>query len=547
VNARYETASLFRDVLIILHAHSEEKTVKFLTEIDETIPSFMIGDTARCRQILLNLLSNAVKYTEKGFVKLSASWRRESDKTAILTFAVEDSGIGIKEQDMKNLFDIFSRLDVKRNLGIEGTGLGLSIARSLCRAMGGDITVTSEYGKGSTFTATLSQIIADDFPMGALSKKNLRRYETYDVRFTAPNFRVLIVDDVNSNLKVAEGLLGPYEMAVDTCQSGKEALLLVQEKDYDLVLMDHMMPDMDGIETTAAIRALGGRFGKIPIAALTANAVSGMKEMFFEKGFNDFLPKPIEIPKLNELIERWVPEERRAAPQKTVEKFSAKNEPSFTVKRARNKFVIEFSCKQGKNAAKAFEVDGVNTELGLSLSGGSEETYRELLDIYCLDVDSRLAFLNYPHAENNLKNFIIQVHALKSASGIIGATALPEEAKALEEAGKRGDMEFIRERVDAFHDNTAALAKRIEEALAQSTGGNGEIDGETTRLLVKLKEALSAADVRGADKILGELKAMPLEARVKKIVTEVSVLVMTSDFDAAVKTIDRFCENEKIC
>ena len=312
VSARYETASLLNDVLTIMRIRSEEKTVDFLTEIDESIPSFMIGDAARIRQILLNLLSNAVKYTKNnGFVKFSARWQRESDKTAALTFAIEDNGIGIKAEDMKKLFDMFSRLDLERNSGIEGTGLGLSIARSLSRAMRGDITVTSKYGKGSTFTVTLPQIIADDKPIGVLSEKMHEYDETCNARFTAPDFRILIVDDVEINLMVAEGLLSSYEMTADTCLSGKEALSLVQEKNYDLVLMDHMMPGMDGIETMAAIRALGGRFEKLPIIALTANAMSGMREVFLENGFDDFLSKPIEISKLDKLIEQWVPEDKR--------------------------------------------------------------------------------------------------------------------------------------------------------------------------------------------------------------------------------------------
>ena len=310
VSARYETASLLNDVLTIMRVRLEEKAVDFSAEIDDTVPSSMIGDAPRIRQILLNLLSNAVKYTEKGFVKFSARWKREADNIAALVFTVEDSGVGIKPEDMAKLFDTFSRLDAGRNIGIEGTGLGLSIAQSLCRAMGGDISVTSEYGKGSIFTVSLSQIIADDRPLGTLGKKNYGDDETSGAGITAPGFHVLVVDDVEINLMVAEGLLTSYEMTVDTCLSGKEAISLVQENDYNLVLMDHMMPGLDGIETTAAIRALGGRFGKLPIVALTANAITGMKEMFLQNGFDDFLSKPIEISKLDELIGRWVPKDR---------------------------------------------------------------------------------------------------------------------------------------------------------------------------------------------------------------------------------------------
>jgi len=315
VNACYNTASLLNDVLTIMRVRSEKGAVDFSSDIDETIPSFMIGDAVRIRQVLLNILSNAVKYTKKGFVKFSASWRREDSNFATLIFTIEDSGIGIKPEDMGKLFDTFSRLDLERNFSIEGTGLGLSIVRSLCRAMGGNITATSEYNKGSIFTVTLPQAISDDKPLGVIDKK-INWHDTRDKHLTAPGFRVLVVDDVKINLMVAEGLLASYEMTVTTCQSGEDALLLVQENDYDLVLMDHMMPGMNGIEATAAIRALGTRFEKLPIVALTANAIVGMREMFLKNGLDDFLSKPIEISKLEELIARWVPKERQIAPSR---------------------------------------------------------------------------------------------------------------------------------------------------------------------------------------------------------------------------------------
>ncbi|MDR1580043.1 MAG: response regulator [Synergistaceae bacterium] len=317
----YDAASLFNDVTTIVRVRLADSSVQFVTSIAPDIPSQMTGDAGRIRQVLLNLLSNAVKYTKDGFIKFTVSCERE-DGTVLLRCAVEDSGIGIKQQDMGHLFEDFERVDMQRNSDIEGTGLGLSIAQSLCRAMGGTISVTSEYGKGSVFTATMLQSFErGSSPIGDIAGdaagKNPASARSLGVSFTAPGFHVLVVDDIKVNLKVARGLLAPFEMDIDTCSSGDEALAMMREKEYDLIFMDHMMPGMDGIETTCAIRSLESGRNKIPIVALTANAVSGMKEMFLENGFNDFLSKPIEIPRLYKLVEKWVPEEKRVRAEAT--------------------------------------------------------------------------------------------------------------------------------------------------------------------------------------------------------------------------------------
>ncbi|MDR3321227.1 MAG: hypothetical protein LBS93_02175, partial [Synergistaceae bacterium] len=225
--ARYETASLLNDALAIIRVRLGDKPVELLADIDPSIPAFMTGDEVRVRQILLNILSNAQKYTDEGLIKFTARWEKIGDETVNLLFSVEDSGIGIKREDIGHLFGDFSRVDLKRNKNIQGSGLGLLITRLLCRAMGGDVTVTSEYGQGSVFTATIRQNCADYVPMGHIEGRVFSRAEAGGVRFTAPDFRVLIVDDNAANLKVAAGLLAPYMMKVDTCLSGEESVALV--------------------------------------------------------------------------------------------------------------------------------------------------------------------------------------------------------------------------------------------------------------------------------------------------------------------------------
>jgi signal transduction histidine kinase/DNA-binding NarL/FixJ family response regulator len=309
-NEPYEAASLFSDVLTIIRVRLMEKNVRFMYDISPDIPSVITGDQTRVREVLLNLLSNAVKYTEKGFITFTVRYRHENGGSRlVLIFKVTDSGVGIRREDLGRLFGDFSRVGEAGN--IEGTGLGLYITRQICRAMGGEVEAQSEYGMGSSFTATIRQASAAGCPpMGDLGTKAAINEED-TVKFSAPDFRVLVVDDNEANLKVATGYLSLYQMNSDACQSGKEALALIQERDYDLVLLDHMMPDMDGLEALAAIRALGGRFEKLPVAAFTANAMSGMKEIYRQQGFDDFLSKPIDLPKLNELVEQWVPMERR--------------------------------------------------------------------------------------------------------------------------------------------------------------------------------------------------------------------------------------------
>jgi signal transduction histidine kinase/CheY-like chemotaxis protein len=309
----YWAASIFNDVITITRIRLEGKDVKFTADISPDIPGVITGDETRVREILYNLLSNAVKYTEKGFIKFTAHSRREHGDHIVLTFKVSDSGLGMKPEDINRLFADFCRIKDQRAAGIAGTGLGLSITRQLCRAMGGDVQVTSQYRVGSTFTATIRQTAELESPSLGLIGNNMARREETDetVAFSAPDFSVLIVDDNEMNLIVAEGLLKPYGIMTTTCLNGKEAVARLKELDCDLVLMDHMMPEMDGLETAAAIRALGGRLAKVPIVALTANDLSGMELLFLKHGFNDFLSKPVEIRKLNELLERWIPPDKR--------------------------------------------------------------------------------------------------------------------------------------------------------------------------------------------------------------------------------------------
>ena len=331
IPSKYSFSSMINDIINIIRMRLAEKPIQFSANIDENIPDSLIGDQVKFQQIFLNILSNAAKYTAQGYIDLVVKAEKRVDKQIWLKITVRDTGKGIKPEDQVKLFGDFIQLEANKNLGIEGTGLGLAITKRLCLAMGGDISVESKYGKGSTFTVIIPQGIESEVKFALANDQEKNSDSSGMVNFTTPHARFLIVDDIITNLKVAEGLLLPYLATIDTSQSGAKAIELIKKHEYDLVFMDHMMPEMDGVETTRLIREWEKEQEnntktrkqaneknldfqhrrQIPIVALTANAVSGMREMFIEKGFSDFLAKPIDVPKFDEIIERWIPKEKK--------------------------------------------------------------------------------------------------------------------------------------------------------------------------------------------------------------------------------------------
>ncbi|MFP3043562.1 ATP-binding protein [Treponema primitia] len=524
ISADYYLPSVINDCIGAIRTQLAEKPLVLHTTIDELLPSRFFGDASRLRQVLLNLLSNAVKYTHEGRITLAIHYAAgtpgtpANGDTLVLTFEVADTGIGIKEEDIGKLFGDFNRIDEKANRGIEGTGLGLAISRNLCRLMGGEITVASEYGSGSTFTASIPQRVVDTEPFklpadgqdgsGAVEPK------TASVTFTAPDTRILLVDDVPTNLIVAEGLLAPYRVKVDCCVSGEEAIQLVEEHPYDIIFMDHMMPGMDGIETTAAIRAMD-RPGSPPlIIALTANAISGMREMFLEKGFNDYLSKPIEVSKLDEIMEKWVPrEKRKKAEQKT---------------------------KRTKSAPPGLEIEGVDTKRGIAMTGGTEAAYRTILLAFCKDAQDRFPLFSRIPDKEGLSNFTINVHALKSAAGTIGAEALSKQAAELEAAGNRGDLGLIEEQLPLFYRDLKLLAERIALAVNRETPAEetGDTAAQHLPLFRKLSAALEQEKIEIIRSILSELNEKSLDKKTRETINSVSNAVLMADFEQAVKIVE---------
>jgi len=308
----YEVPSLINDVCTIIDARLCESCVKLDVILDETLPMKMTGDVLRIREILLNLLGNSVKFTKQGTITLDIKWDHD-EKNPTIYIDVTDTGIGIKEENLKLIFDEFSQVDTKKNRNVQGTGLGLAISKHLAMMMGGDITVESEYGKGSSFHISIQQLVDHYEAIG--HDKNMalvnRTYNSSTMRNEAelvkhPNANVLLVDDMKVNLKVAVHLLKRYELNVDTAESGQEAIDKVQQKDYDIIFMDHMMPEMDGVEATKRIRALGPKYENLVVIALTANAVNASKELLLAEGLQDFIAKPIDLKCLDDILNKWL-------------------------------------------------------------------------------------------------------------------------------------------------------------------------------------------------------------------------------------------------
>jgi len=447
-----------------------------------------------------------------------------SDDEILLVFSVQDSGIGIKEGDIARLFGDFVRVDEQRNQKVIGAGLGLSIARNLARAMGGDIVVASEYGQGSLFTASAVQAVTDWTPIGSSENWHEDQAEPEQpaaAPFIAPACRALVVDDVAFNLAVAKGLLATWQLDIRTCQSGQEALELLQADDFDLVFMDHMMPGMDGIETTRQLRGLSEKLKRIPVIALTANAISGMRELFLKSGFDDFLSKPIEMERLHEIMEKWVPDgkKRPTVPEKST------------------------------TTTTAIVIDGLDTGKGIAAIGGSEAAYLDALGIYCRDVDAHLPALAAPPKAETMAGFITQVHGLKSASANVGAKAIAETAAILEDAGHRGDLEVISRRLDGFRMEIMALAETIHAFLAERRRCQAQaapaFDAATLKkLLASLAAALVARNIGEIDRLIDAIMAENLDADSQEIMRQVSTQVLLAEFDEALALVDKLQERQ---
>lgn len=436
-------------------------------ECDGTIPCGYNGDAGKIKQILINILSNAIKFTKKGYVRAYITGKPgKSPEEELLIFHVEDTGCGIREEDLGKIFEDFRQLDSKRNRSVEGTGLGLAIVKHLVDLMEGSIEVESTYGKGTTFTITIPQKITDTRPVSETPEIPQTEQKMTDL-FTAPGVKVLIVDDNVINRKVARGFLKKYAFDLTEAESGPEAIELVRSVRYDIIFMDHMMPGMDGIEATEIIRRDCGENGTAPVMiALTANAMEGMREHFLECGFQDFIAKPLDRKELNRLLQRWVPEKYRQ--NKDMPEESKPLDP------------------------EAFRIDGLDMNTAMQYYSGDEEGFADLLELYYMDGKRKIALLK-ELVSSDLLRYQIEVHGLKSASANIGAMEVSSLARAQENAAAQGDTEYISVHFPALLTQYEALLENIGQYLIRRRQAAGEKEKLPCPSAQELTEQTAAA------------------------------------------------------
>lgn len=507
----YDTCSLFHDLRISMENRIGHSGLELIYDIDQDIPCKLKGDMGRIRQVIINLVNNAIKYTEKGSVRFSVHVRQKNTDKVMLYYEVADTGIGIRKEDQKILFDAFQRVEMDRNRYVEGTGLGLTISQNLVNMMGGVIEVESEYGKGSRFFFTIEQTIIDPTPVSAVNyngqKDNVTEKEA-ECLFIAPEAHILLVDDNELNLVVAKELLKPLRMQIDTAENGLQAVKMVRGSQYDLVLMDHMMPVMDGIEAAKAIRALPeDKYQKLPIIALTANAMVDARKEFLNAGMNGFVAKPIDFARICNQLKLWLPKDLvRDVPKEEAKKLLAD----------------DLSDR---------EIQPEDPQMGFSFEEGvkhcgSKAALMKTIRIFYRTIDSKADKIEQCLKEGLISDYVVEVHALKSSALLIGAVPLSEAAKELEDYGKQGKTEVLEEKtpdvLTLYRDLKNILrpyAEKEEDAKKEFS------DGEWITALQQIHQCIEQFDLDGVDQIMEQLEEYQVPECIRESMDQLRVYV----------------------
>ncbi len=548
IPTEYDLGSVISELTIMVSDRAERKGLELKVDVDKNIPSILIGDEVRIKQCILNILINGVKYTEKGSVTLKISYENKDDDNIYLIAQVIDTGIGIKKEDMDKLFSPFTRLNEKRTKNIEGTGLGMSLTMKLLELMGTRLEVQSVYGEGSTFTIKVIQGVADRTPIGNWEKsaENEKDIFNYDQVFQAPGAKVLMVDDNTMNRKVFIGLLKESEMDIRDVDSGKGALEALSSEKFDIVFLDHMMPEIDGIEVIHRHKKDKDSINAdTPIIALSANAITGAKEMYLSEGFTDYLSKPVQVDKLEEALFKYLPE--GMCSYKKVERSSGSSAPQITLSE-------DFPT-----------VEGVDWNYAM-LKLHDEKLLRNVISDYVNlsnadmeELTDHFESLQKAFAENAdddektraFKSYEVKVHAMKSAAAMFGALEISSLARLLEFAAKNNNMDRILTLMPIYTEERDKNLKLLKEAFdiqdesATNDSGDRIEDSLLAKLLKELLEALSDMDVDSADAIAAELKTYSYEDEIRSLMERLGVRVQDLDEDGAREIINKIAEKRR--
>ena len=532
----YQTAELFRDVYLIIEGQAKKKELAFTVDISPDLPREFYGDMVRIRGILINLLNNAVKYTNKGSFTLQVQLLERDQDIAQIQYTVSDTGIGVHPDEIPHLFESFAQFDLKTNQGIEGTGLGLAIVKGFVDLMGGTITVDSRYGEGSTFTVVLPQKIVNAQPMESLSLKIDTANDEFSLgKLRISNTKVLIVDDNIINLKVAESSMRYYGLSVDTATSGKESIELCTSNLYDIVFMDQMMPEMDGVEAMNIIRTINAHYqtgGKGKIIVLTANAISGVREQLIKLGFDEYLEKPINFNQFESLMKKFLSPDRIEITTETPDKESS-------------------SIKDTEMLAEL--LPSVDVSLGLSYCNHQLPQYLDVLSLLWASGNNQIKQLTTQWEKKDYAQYRVTIHALKGQFLNIGAKELSSTAKELEQAAKSEDSAFIEAHTEAFliqfADLLQDLKKVIQEFQPEAAWASAKASPSSSKedsnpagaaLLLKLQEALTNYDIAKASELVEKSGSSDLSEENNQLFSELSPLMDEMDLEKMLEKIQEF-------
>lgn len=585
IPVEYDLGSVVNDLVNMIEPRTSEKGLEFKVNIDSNIPYLLYGDEIRIKQCVLNILTNAVKYTEKGSVTLEVTARCMSEKKKwdikkenykkldgtkfeigddagskeglapiLLRFRVVDTGIGIKEEDIPKLTRPFERIEEERNRTIEGTGLGMNIVKNLLKLMGSKLELSSVYGQGSDFSFELVQGARTLESIGDYAeryKKNTAKRENYKASFVAPKARVLIVDDTSANLTVAKGLLKPTKIQVDTATSGKDTLELVKHNKYDLLFIDHRMPEMDGVETLNALKNQDDNLSKdAACVVLTANVISGARDTFLEQGFDDYLAKPIDTDKLERILLEHLPKEYI---DENSQDDKSESEPVLNYKAPFSDTRKDTEDLDG-DLKRLKEIPEIDVKEALKNCAESKDILIDTLKDFVLSAKSMPGKIEMYCKDSDIKNYTILVHGLKSSARLIGAVDLSDAAAFLEDCGDKQDLLQINQMTPYLLADFKKLGQNLEEffkdinvdisgpfasgdeteaAESAETTDKPDIDQDTLiGVYAGIKEFVSAYDFKCAMDVLEMLSDYRLPPKDKEKAQKLYELIRNVDHDA---------------
>ena len=539
IPVEYDLSSVINDLVNMIFAKSQDKGLELIVDVDETMPHFLYGDEIRLKQVILNILTNAVKYTEEGSVRLKMGYEKTDDEHIDMKVSVRDTGIGIKEEDLKKLYSPFERIEEERNRTIEGTGLGMSIVKRLLSLMDSSLNVDSVYGEGSDFYFTVSQRVVNWAPIGnyteRLKEANSGK-KKYREAFRAPEALILVVDDTPMNLTVIKGYLKKTLIQIDTAESGQETLNKVREKRYDCIFLDHRMPIMDGIETFRKMKTLEGNLNAdTPVVALTANAISGARESYMAEGFTDYLSKPVDPIRLERLLMELLPEDRYETYEEEVKQDIGEADTGAK----------EAAAKEEEAADESGlpPVEGTDRQEALKASG-SPEVLRQVMEQFARTIPTKAGLIRSLWEQGDIRNYTIEVHALKSSARLIGALELSGLARELEDAGNSGDLEKINAKTEALLYDYNAFKDRLSFLTGEPDGDGAEkepIDEEKLKEgLEALKEVVGAFDFDSADMCVAELDKYSMPEDFKETFEELKLRLSEVDSDGVLEILKSY-------